>query len=327
MINRKAEIKNTKDMKVVFMGTPDFALPSLEALHNEGYDIRAVVTRPDRPRGRGQKLGISPVKNKALELGLNIIQPLKMNEETLLKCLKEIEPDFIVVVAFGRILPEEIIKMPRYGCINVHASLLPAYRGAAPIHRALVNGDEFTGVTTMKMDKGLDTGDIILQDTVNISSDMNCGELQELLAMRGAELLICTLRGIYSGDLTPEKQDESKASYAVPLRKADEFIRWEQSVFEVFNQIRGMNPWPGSYTLFQDKILKIRQAQIWNETGVYQEPGTVLEIIKGKGFTVQTGHGIIFITKVQPQGKSTMDANSFVNGYGLKKGYVFNVRQ
>lgn len=321
-----------KNISIVFMGTPDFAVPSLRALCNAGFRIEGVVTQPDRPKGRGQKLAASPVKEEALQHNLQVYQPAKIKEESFIEELSRIKPDFIVVVAFGQILPKSILNMPQIGCINVHASLLPAYRGAAPIHWAVINGEKETGVTTMLMDEGLDTGDILLKEKVSIPAEMTSGQLHDLLALKGADLLLKTLEGMKRGVIKPYKQDHSAASYAPLLKRADELIDWANPATKVYNQIRGLEPWPGAYTMLGDKPLKIRGAKIWahDEKAVNADngvkPGCVTEIVKGQGFVVKTGQQSLLVTKVQPFGKSTMPTDSFINGYNLKRGYIFNDR-
>lgn len=310
-------------MRIVFMGTPEFAVPSLKALYEAGHEIIAVITQPDRPRGRGQKLSYSPVKEAALALGLNIYQPQKIREQGFVEILKDLSPDLIVVVAFGQILTPNILSMPPYGCINVHASLLPAYRGPAPIHWAIMNGEKVTGITTMLMDTGLDTGDMLLKEEVSIPSDMTTGELHDLLAQVGAGLLVKTIELWRDKKISPVSQRGLAFSYAPLLTKEHELIHWEKSAETIVNQIRGLEPWPGAYTMYKGSILKIRGAQIYHQTEQKAQPGTVLKIVKDQGLVVQTGEGSILVTKVQPFGKQTMAAASFCNGYHLEVGYVF----
>ncbi|MFZ5753759.1 MAG: methionyl-tRNA formyltransferase [Bacillota bacterium] len=310
-------------MRIVFMGTPEFAVPSLKALYEAGHEIIAVITQPDRPRGRGQKLSLPPVKEAALALGLNIYQPHKIREQGFVEILEDLSPDLIVVVAFGQILPPNILSMPPYGCINVHASLLPAYRGPAPIHWAIMNGEKVTGITTMLMDTGLDTGDMLLKEEVPISPDMTTGELHDLLAQVGAGLLVKTIELWQDKKISPISQNGLAFSYAPLLKREHELIQWEKTAETIFNQIRGLEPWPGAYTMHKGSILKIRGAQIYHQTEQKAQPGTVLKIVKDRGFVVQTGEGSILVTKVQPFGKQTMAATSFCNGYHLEVGYVF----
>lgn len=317
-------IKNTGNTNIIFMGTPEFAVPSLQALSEEGYNLAGVVTQPDRPKGRGRKLAFSPVKEAALELKLEVFQPARIRDEGFNEQIKLLNPDLIVVVAFGQILPASILDLPPLGCINVHASLLPSYRGAAPIHRAILNGETESGVTTMLMDKGLDTGDILLKEKVVIPEDMTFGELHDILALKGAALLLKTVELWKEKKIEPLSQKGLPASYAPLLKREDELILWENPVTKIYNQIRGLEPWPGAYTYFKGTTLKIRRAEIYNKTGGGLSPGTVVSLVKGKGFVVQTGQGRLLVSAVQPYGKNIMTAGSFVNGYRLCEGYRFN---
>jgi methionyl-tRNA formyltransferase len=317
-------------MRIVFMGTPEFAVPVLEKLKQSGLEIVAVVTQPDRPRGRGRKVSFSPVKAKALELGLEVLQPLRVKEEAFIQQIQELQPDLIIVAAFGQILPEKILKIPPLGCLNVHASLLPHYRGAAPIQRALMNGEKKTGVTIMLMEKGLDTGDMLAQAEVTITAELNFGQLHDRLALAGAELLMNTLPAWREGKITPVAQVDKEASYAAPLTRKDELICWANSAQLIYNQIRSLAPWPGAYTIFQGKPLKIWESEfvcVQAEKVAEKEqavPGTVLSLVKGRGFVVQTGEGGLLIKQVQPVGKKIIPAQSFINGYRLEVGNVFN---
>ena len=310
-------------LRIVFMGTPDFAVPSLQAIYEEGYDIVAVITQPDRPRGRGQKLAYSPVKEKALELGLEVIQPLKVKDPVVIAELAKLRPDLIIVMAFGQILPKDLLELPALGCINVHGSLLPAYRGAAPIQRAILNGQKETGITTMLMDVGLDTGDMLLKERVEIAPKMTFGQLHDVLAQIGARVLVDTVRLRKDNKLIPEPQDNAQATYAAMLKREDELIHWEDGVEKIHNQVRGLDPWPGAYTLWEGQGLKIRGSIIHNLNSTGVEPGTVIQFVKGQGFVVQCGLGSLLVTMVQPIGKKVMAADSFANGYRLEVGYVF----
>jgi methionyl-tRNA formyltransferase len=255
---------------------------------------------------------------------LNVLQPLRVKEEGFVETLRALQPDLIVVAAFGQILPEEILKMPTYGCLNVHASLLPNYRGAAPIQRAIMAGEKKTGITIMLMDQGLDTGDILTQAEVEIPVDFTFGQLHDRLAIIGAELLIKTIPLWQTGKITPCSQAGRESSYALPIKKEDEKINWENSAEMIYNQIRGLTPSPGTYTIFRKKPLKIRESEIYVYEGQKAIPGTVLLLVKGQGFVVQTGEGSLLVKQVQPIGKKTMSAQSFVNGYHLEVGDVFN---
>ncbi|WP_338825351.1 Methionyl-tRNA formyltransferase [Moorella humiferrea] len=307
-------------MRLVFMGTPDFAVPSLRALLDSRNEVVGVVTQPDRPRGRGKRLQPPPVKEAALAAGLPVRQPAAMKEEGFLLGLKAWRPEVIVVVAFGRILPEVVLKMPEKGCINLHASLLPRYRGAAPIHRAVMNGETETGVTTMWMAPQLDAGDIILQERIPIEPDATTGEIHDRLAVIGAELLVRTLDLVAAGRAPRLPQDEALATYAPPLGPEEEIIDWTQPAEKVYNVIRGLNPWPGAYTLRKGSRLKVYGAKILDTTNV-GPPGRVEAILEA-GFVVQTGRGRLLITAVQPEGKKVMPADAYLRGYPLIPGEV-----
>ena len=309
-------------IRIAFFGTPDFAVPSLHALHKSGYTLVAVVTQPDRAKGRGQKISSTPVKEAAQKIGISIYQPNRIKEKGFIDMLAGLSPDLIVVVAFGQILPKQILDMPRLGCINVHASLLPSYRGAAPIHWAVLNGEKETGITTMLMDSGLDTGDMLIRETVAIPLEITTGELHDLLAQTGAQLLIKTIELWRCGQIKPESQTGLLASYAPLLKREHELINWEKPALSIYNQIRGLQPWPGAFTFFHGNPLKITKANLYSPEGVTAEPGTVLELKKGQGFVVQTGQGSIIVNSVQPNGKRIMSADSFVHGYHLEVGYV-----
>ncbi len=311
-----------KKLSILFMGTPDFAVPSLQALVNEGHTIQTVITQPDRPKGRGQKLAYSPVKEKALELGLPIFQPRRIREPECVAKIKELQPDLICVVAFGQILPADLLAIPKFGCINVHGSLLPAYRGAAPIQRAIMNGEDKTGITTMLMDEGLDTGDMLLQETVEITPEMNSGELHDILAALGARLLVETVRLWPEQKIQAIPQDDELSSYASMLQKEDEKIDWNWEATRIHNQVRGLAPIPGAYTIFRNQKLKIRGSRVIEVDNRGEQAGKVLELRKGQGFVVQCGQGSLLVTEVQPVGKKTMPADSFINGYRLVTGEI-----
>lgn len=308
-------------MRVVFMGTPQFSVPTLEHLIKKEHDIVGVITQPDRPQGRGKKLTPPPVKVTAESHGLKVYQPEKIRESTAVQTISELKPEIIVVVAYGQILPKEILNLPPYGCINVHASLLPKYRGAAPIHWAIFNGEKESGITTMLMEEGLDTGPMLLKESVVISSNMTTGELHDKLAQLGGKLLIETLDKLVNGDINPIVQDNTQFSYAPLLKREHEKINWQMTKSDIHNLVRGMNPWPGAYTFLKDTRLKV-----W-ETSLEEHPrsqlsgkaGEIIEVAE-VGFWVQTGDKPILITKVQPAGKNIMTAVSFLNGYGVKSG-------
>ena len=308
-------------MRVVFMGTPDFAVASLNALVDAGHEVAAVITQPDRPKGRGNKMTFPEVKERALELGLPVHQPDSVKDEAFLELLKEYQPEVIVVVAFGRILPQTVLDLPKYGCVNVHGSLLPQYRGAAPIQRAVLDGLKETGVTTMRMDIGMDTGDMLLQAALPITDDDTTGTMFDKLAELGGRLLIDTLKGLEAGTIVPQKQDDSKATHAARILKEDEVIHWDDSAEKIFCQIRGLSPAPGAYTLWEGQRLKLWKSRINSrETG--KQPGSVVEI--GKDYLlVQTGKGCLEILELQPAGKKAMPAKAFANGAGVDTRIVF----
>ncbi|CAM2956785.1 methionyl-tRNA formyltransferase [Hathewaya histolytica] len=302
-------------MKIVFMGTPDFAVPSLKALL-DNFDVKAVLTQPDKPKGRGKKLSISPVKELALQYNIPVYQPVKLkNDEDVKKVLKDIEPDFMVVVAFGQILTKEILDIPKYGCINLHGSLLPKYRGAAPINWSIINGEKVTGNTTMLMNEGLDTGDMLLKDEVEISDTSTAGEIHDILMERGAKLLIETIDKLLKCEIKPIPQKDTSTMYASMLNKDMARINWEKSAREINLFIRGLNPWPIAYTHYEDKIMKIYEAEIINKD--IQEPfGTILKVTE-KGIEVACGEGVLLIKKIQFPGKKSMEVGEYIKGNNI----------
>lgn len=303
-------------MKIVFMGTPDFAVPSLRKLIEvPGFQVVGVITQPDRPKGRGNKITPPPVKTAAAEAGVEVFQPQTVNSEEAYLKLKEWDPEVIVVVAFGQILKSKVLEFPPLGCINVHGSLLPKYRGAAPIHWAVIRGEKTTGITTMFMDTGLDTGDIILQEELAIGPLETTGELHDRLAVLGAEVLLSTLRLFGSRSVPRQKQDESEATYAPSLTKEDELIDWSRNAVDIVNHIRGMNPWPVTYTRLRGKILKIwrAQASASNEKKEKGVPGEVLNAGE-QGIIVQAGSGQVAVSELQLQNRPKMSAEDFLRG-------------
>ena len=300
------------------MGTPDFAIPSLTLLLASDNTLAGVVTQPDRPRGRGKQLQPPPVKVLAQQHGLPIIQPEKVKEEDCLQWLKAQRPDFIVVVAFGQILPPRILRLPPRGCINLHASLLPSYRGAAPINRTIMNGDTKTGVTTMFMNEWMDTGDILIQRETDIEPDEDAPALRNRLATLGAKLLLETIHLLKRRELPSLPQDHSKASYAPPLKKEDGKINWQRSAQEIQNQIRGTLPWPGAFTKVGNKLLKIFKSGMGEGTP-QGPPGTVTDV-STSGITVATGNGHLLITEVQLQDRKRMAVAEFVKGNPIPTG-------
>ncbi len=307
-------------MKIVFMGTPDFALASLDKLIDGGYEIAAVVTQPDRPKGRGKKLTPPPVKERALGAGLRVLQPERVKDSGFIEALKELSPDIIIVVAYGQILPEEIINLPAMGCINVHASLLPKYRGAAPINWCIINGESRTGVTTMYMDKGMDTGDILLQRETEIGEDETAGELHDRLAVLGADLLLETLEGIQRKEVERKVQDHSAATYAPQLVRENGRVDWNLDAKSIYNIIRGTNPWPGCYTVYKGERMKLWEAKVLERksSGI---AGKVLEAGHG-GMLVQAGSGTLLVTMIQMPSSRVMTVDEYLRGNSLETGYI-----
>lgn len=315
-------------MRVIFMGTPDFAVGTLEALIEAGHDVCLAVTQPDKPKGRGKEMQFPPVKEAALRHGIEVFQPVKVREPGCVEQLRQYEADVIVVVAFGQILPKEILELTRYGCINVHASLLPKYRGAAPIQWALISGESVTGVTTMQMDEGLDTGDMLLKTEVEITREDTGESLHDKLAKAGAELCVKTLDALREGSVTPKKQGETPTPYARMLDKKLGNINWNQSAEEIERLVRGLNSWPSAYTYWGDRVLKIWKADVVNsETASGTEntciPGTV-EIVAKDSFCVRTGDGYLQVKELQIPGKKRMETAAFLRGYELDPGTVFS---
>ena len=306
-------------MKLIFMGTPDFAAASLKALIESEHDVLAVVTQPDKPKGRKGEFTASPVKTIAVENNIKVYQPVKVKEQDFVEVLKSYKPDAIVVVAFGQIIPESILEIPHYGCINIHGSLLPKYRGAAPIQWAVLNGEKETGVTSMLMDKGLDTGDMLIKRVIPISEDETAGSLFDKLMVLGAETLIDTLRGLERGELTPEKQGESPTGYARMLTKSMGIIDFKRTAAELDCFVRGMNPWPSAYTTMNGKTLKIWKAKPVGEDG---KAGCVLRVGKSS-FAIACGKGALEVLELQLEGKKRMSAEDFLKGTSLNPGQEF----
>lgn len=297
------------------MGTPDFSVPCLARLA-EITEIIGVVTQPDKPRGRGQKLTPSPVKAFAMEKGFTVYQPAKIKTEEFTRILKDLHPDLMVVVAFGQILSQQILDIPAYGCINVHASLLPRYRGAAPIQWSVINGEKLTGVTTMFMDAGLDTGDMLLKTEVPITEDMIAEELHDALMEAGADLLVKTVAKIADGTIQRIHQADADSNYAPMLSKETGHIDWTKPAWDIHNLVRGLNSWPGAYSILQGKTFKIWRTRVADAEAVC-EPGEILELTK-QGFLAGTGKGILEILEIQAPNKKKMAASDYVRGHGLE---------
>lgn len=300
------------------MGTPDFAVASLNALISSMYNVTGVVTQPDKPRGRGNTITYTPIKKVALENNIPVFQPKKVRDKEFIDLLRQLSPDLIIVVAFGQILPTEIINLPPLGCINVHASLLPKYRGAAPIQWAIINGELETGVTTMYMDEGCDTGDMLLKKSITIADSETSQTLHDRLSILGAEVLIQTLKDLEQGNIRREKQQDEQSTYSPIIKKELGLIDWYKSATELERLIRGLNPWPSAYTYLDDKILKVWKAKTIKLTSS-EEVGTIIKITKDT-FTVITGEHALEIEEVQLQGKRRMTSEDFLRGYSLKIG-------
>ena len=306
-------------MKLIFMGTPDFSVGTLEALIAAGHEITLVVSQPDKPKGRGHELAPTPVKETALKHGLKVFQPKRLKDPETIRTLEETPADAIVVIAFGQIVPASILHMKKYGCINVHGSLLPKYRGAAPIQWAVIDGERESGVTIMQMDEGLDTGDMLLKGSVVLDEKETSGSLFNKLSALGASLCVEALEKLEKGDLTPEKQGESPTEYARMLTKEMGELDFSRDAVTLERLIRGFNPWPSAYTRLGDKTLKIWAADVCEKQDPKKQPGTVTEVAK-QDFTVACGEGALKITELQLQGKKRMDAAAFLRGYHLEAG-------
>ncbi|MBT1072123.1 methionyl-tRNA formyltransferase [Pelotalea chapellei] len=297
--------------RIIFMGTPDFACPTLQTLINRGEKPIAVITQPDRPKGRGQKLMPPPVKEIALQHDIPVYQPLKVRDPAFIEVIRDLQPDLIVVIAFGQILPKVLLDIPPQGCVNVHASLLPRYRGAAPLNWCIINGEAETGVTTMLMDPGLDTGPMLLKRATIIDENENIISLHDRMATMGAELLAETVDGLKAGRLTPEQQDDKQTCYAPLLKKEDGLINWYRDARAIHNQVRGMVVWPGAYTFLQGQPLKIFRTRVAQGTGL---PGSVLRASR-EGLEIACLSGSLVIEELQLAGKKRLDAASFLAGF------------
>lgn len=307
-------------MKIVFAGTPDFAVPTLEELFKSGYDIPLVITQKDKPKGRGKKLQYTPVKEKALELGLEIYQPDNINNEESLKILEEIHPDFLIVVAYGQILKKKVLDIPKIDCINVHASLLPKYRGAAPINWSIINGEKETGVTIMKIEEGLDTGDMISKGIVPILEDDNATSIHDKLSKLGGELLVSTLKDIAEGKAVYTPQNDEESSYAPMLYKDTGKIDWNKSAREIFNHVRGLTPWPGAFTYYNDSQVKVHKVKLSDQNS-QGEPGKIIEV-SNNGVAVNTSDKIILIEELQFPNKRRMKVMEYLAGNTIDTGTI-----
>ncbi|MBB3110468.1 methionyl-tRNA formyltransferase [Paenibacillus phyllosphaerae] len=305
-------------MRIVFMGTPSFAVPSLEALLAAGHEIAAVVTQPDRPKGRKKVMTPPPVKEAALLRGLAVYQPEKLRGSDTVQAIAELAPDLIVTAAYGQILPKAVLEIPRLGCINVHGSLLPKYRGGAPIQRSIINGESVTGVTIMYMAEGLDTGDMISRVEIPINDEDNSGTIFEKLSASGAELLMATLPALEAGTVQAEKQNEAEATYAPNLTRDDERIDWAKPARAIFNQVRGLSPMAGAFTLLGGEPFKVWGCAPQAKDSDYA-PGTVVAA-DDKGIVVQTGEGSLVLHVIQPAGKKAMPVAEWLKGTKLAPG-------
>lgn len=305
-------------MKIIFMGTPDFSVGTLEALVEAKHEVVLAVTQPDKPKGRGKELQYTPVKECALKYNIPVYQPRRVREPECIEELRKYEADIMVVVAFGQILPKEILDMTPYGCVNVHASLLPKYRGSAPIQWAIIDGEEVTGVTTQQMNEGIDTGDILLKKEIVIDAKETGGSLFDKLAVAGAKLCVETLKGLEEKTIIPIPQGDSPTAYAKMLNKELGNIDWSKSAGEIERLIRGLSPWPSAYTNWNDKVMKIWDAECVSEDAD-SNPGTIIKVAKDS-FLVQTGDGALEVRELQIPGKKRMDAGAFLRGYQVKEG-------
>lgn len=314
-------------MNVIFMGTPDFAVPSLKVLIEAKHSV-TVVTQTDKSKGRKSQLCAPPIKTVALDFSLKIIQPVNVNDEVVVEKLKEINADAIVVVAYGQKISSEILNLPRYKCINIHASLLPKYRGAAPINWAIINGEEETGITSIIMQDKMDAGEIVMQKSIKIGQDETAGELEDRLSKLGAEILIDSLRQIKTGNVKYTHQEEEFVTYAPKLKKENGLINWNQGTNEIHNFVRGMNPWPSAYTTLirntsKERIIILKTVKDTpSDTETIKDPGTILDV-SDHGIKAATKNGGIWITEIKPEGKRSMNAAAFSRGHNIKVNYLF----
>lgn len=307
-------------MRVIFMGTPDFAVPSLEALLTK-HEVVLVVTQPDKPKGRGKKMVPTPVKACALEHGIPVLQPEKVKEPEFVEQLRSYEPDLIAVTAFGQILSEPILEMPKYGCINVHGSLLPKYRGAAPMQWSIIDGEKVTGITTMYMAKGLDSGDMLLKAEVEITDEDTFATIHDKMAVTGANLLLDTLDQLEAGTLERIPQDHDAATYAPMITKETGHIDWSKNRQDIINLIRGLNPVPAAYTIYEEEVLKIFGASLSDVQADSAANGEIVAVVK-KGFVVKCGDGCLLITEVQVRGGKRMMTDAYLRGHAMKEGIL-----
>lgn len=307
-------------MKILFMGTPDIASGCLEKLIEKKYDVIGVVTQPDKQVGRGKKIVFSPVKQVAIENNLPVYQPIRAKEESFVNEIKNLNPDVIVVVAYGQLLSKEFLDIPKYGCINVHVSLLPKYRGAAPINWVIINGEQKTGVSTMFMDEGLDSGDVILQSEFKLDDEITAGELHDKMTVEGSELLCETLDLIKEGKAPRTPQNHDEFTYAPIMDKNLGHVGFSKTAREIHNLVRGVNPWPSAYTTYMDKKMKVWKTKVLDEKST-KKPGTIIKVDK-EGIRVSTKDKVILITEIQMPNKKRMEVKEFIKGNSLEEGTV-----
>ena len=306
-------------MRIMFMGTPEFAQVSLEALTKDGRDVVCVITQPDKPKGRGKKMAMPPVKEYAISKGIEVYQPETLKDGAILPILEKYSPDVIIVVAYGKILPEYVLNFPKYGCINIHGSLLPKYRGAAPIQRAVMNGETVSGVTSMYMEKGLDTGDMLLKEEVPISENTTAGELHDILAAAGGRVLLKTLEALTQGTLNPIKQEDSLSTYAAQLTKQEGEVDWSEDAQTIVNKVRGLNPWPMAYSYIGEKRFVIDFAYKAEQHSA--NCGEVLSADKN-GLVISCGDGAVLIKNIKLEGKNKMSVEEYLRGHNIEKGTI-----
>lgn len=307
-------------MRILFMGTPDFSVPTLECLANSRHEVIGVVTQPDKPKGRGNTLTMPPVKVKALELGIPVYQPAKIRSAECVEQLKDLKPDVAVVIAFGQIMSKEVLDIPVYGCVNIHASLLPKYRGAAPIQWAVIDGEKETGITTMMMDEGIDTGDMLEKLVIPIDLKETGGSLFEKLSLAGSELILSTLDKLEQGTLERTPQGEENVSYVKMIKKSMGDIDWTRDAGSIERLIRGLNPWPSAYTRWDGRVMKIWDAEALTEE--YEGICGQVTAIEKDRLLVKTGKGTLAIRSLQLEGKKRMEADAFLRGYPVAEGTV-----
>lgn len=310
-------------MRIVFMGTPDFSVPTLESLAASRHEVVAVVTQPDKPKGRGKEIQMTPVKEAALAHQIPVYQPVRARESAFVEEMRALKPDMMVVIAFGQILSKELLEVPKYGCVNIHASLLPKYRGAAPIQWAVINGDKETGITTMMMDVEMDTGDMLEKMVVELDPEETGGSLFDRLSLLGGDLILSTLEKLENGTIKPEPQNHAEATYVKKISKSMGDIDWTQDAVIIERLVRGLNPWPSAFTRLNGKMLKIWKAQVLYQDAQTEKAacGQVLKAEKD-GIEVQTGNGILKILELQLEGKKRMDAAAFLRGFPVEPGTV-----